>query len=318
MNYTDAFKTLDIHFDEIGYNSISLKYLKKQYRKQALKYHPDKNGNTPESNEKFQKINEAYHYLQKEFTFMKMETESDNDSDTNNVDESSLYFDILTNFISSVFHKENEELYKTILLKIIKEIINTGKQISNKLFDGLDKDTALNIYTFLSNNHSTLHISVDVLSMIREMVIHKYENVKVYRLNPCINDLLNNNVYKLYVDDELFLVPLWHNECYFDYSLCEIIVLCDAQLPENITIDENNNICVDVKIETNGRLFEMICENKSIIVDIGEKKIELFLSNLVMKQSQIYRIKGAGISKIKKNIYDITEKADILFHITFC
>ena len=32
----------------------------------ALQNHPDKNGNTPESNEKFRQINEAYNYLKRE------------------------------------------------------------------------------------------------------------------------------------------------------------------------------------------------------------------------------------------------------------
>ena len=31
--------------------------IKHAYNKMIKKYHPDKNGNTPESNEKFQKIN---------------------------------------------------------------------------------------------------------------------------------------------------------------------------------------------------------------------------------------------------------------------
>ena len=39
------------------------------------------------------------------------------------------------------------------------------------------------------------------------------------------NDLINNNVYKLHVNNELFLVPLWNNESYYDSSGCEIIVI---------------------------------------------------------------------------------------------
>ena len=64
--YKDAFEILEIDFTHTKYEDLSLEYLKKQYRKLALKNHPDKNGNTHESNEKFQKINEAYHYLKRE------------------------------------------------------------------------------------------------------------------------------------------------------------------------------------------------------------------------------------------------------------
>ena len=59
MNYKDAFNILEIDFVNEKYQDITLDYLKKQYRKLALKNHPDKNGNTYESNEKFKRINEA-------------------------------------------------------------------------------------------------------------------------------------------------------------------------------------------------------------------------------------------------------------------
>ena len=70
MNYKDAFEILEIDLSSVGYNGMSLEYLKKQYRKLALKHHPDKNGNTFESNEHFKKINEAYTYLKNENNFL--------------------------------------------------------------------------------------------------------------------------------------------------------------------------------------------------------------------------------------------------------
>ena len=84
MNYKDAFDILEIDFTNTAYQDLSLEYLKKQYRKLALKNHPDKNGNTYESNEKFKEINEAYHYLKREmkhlnYTDIEDETKGDDD-----------------------------------------------------------------------------------------------------------------------------------------------------------------------------------------------------------------------------------------------
>jgi curved DNA-binding protein CbpA len=312
MNYKEAFEILEIDLTEIGYNDISLEYLKKQYRKLALKNHPDKNGNTVESNEKFKKINEAYHYLKREIKHLNPEEfEEEKQNTDEDVTNSSLYFDILRSFMKTVF----EGKYNDILSKIVNDIMTTGKKISAKLFDDLDKDTALNIYTFLSNNRSTLHLSQDILDIIRDIVVKKYDNVEVYKLNPSIHDLLNNNLYKLYVNNELFLVPLWHNESYFDSSGCEIMVICEPELPNGITIDDDNNICIKKEISAYHEIPDNIMNDVSVVIEIGGKEFNIPLSNLYMKREQYYRIKNEGLSKIKKDIYDVSEKTDIIVKI---
>ena len=311
MNYKDAFDILEIDFTSTKYEDLSLEYLKKQYRKLALKNHPDKNGNTEESTKKFQKINEAYHYLKREIKHFNYDDIEDDIKGEEDLFNSSLYSDILKGFMKTVF----EGKYNELLTKIVNDIITAGKRTSVKLFDDLDKDTAFNIYTFLSNNRSVLHLSQEILDVIREIVVKKYHNVEVYKLNPSINDLINNNLYKLYVHDELFLVPLWHNESYFDGSGCEIMVICEPELPNGITIDEDNNICIETEIKAYSDIVEKILNNRTISIEIGNQEFEINLSNLYMKREQYYRIKNKGLSKIKKDIYDVSEKTDIIVKI---
>ena len=305
MNYKDAFEILEIDLPSVGYNGMSLEYLKKQYRKLALKHHPDKNGNTFESNEHFKKINEAYTYLKNENNFLYDEEDNKQDSP--------LYYDVLKGFMKTVF----EGKYNDLMSKIVNDIILAGKKISVKLFDDLDKDTALNIYTFLSNNRCILHLKQDILDAIREVVVKKYDNVDVYKLNPSITDLLNNNLYKLNINNELFLVPLWHNESYFDGSGCEIIVICEPELPEHISIDDDNNLILEKKIYDGKEVYNMILNNGVICINLGEKEYKISVANLYMKKEQTYRIKNAGLSKIKRDIYDVSEKTDIIVKITF-
>lgn len=303
MNFTDAFVILEISLSEINYEDITLDHLKKQYKKLALKNHPDKNGNTEESNENFKKINEAYHFLKHEFKKESLDNEDDEEF-------SAIYFDNLRSFMKTFF----EGNYNDFLSKIVNDIINTGKKISSKIFDDLDKENALHIYTFLSNNRSTLHISKDILEVIRNIVVNKYNNVEVYKLNPSINDLLNNNLYKLYARNNLYLVPLWHNESYFDVSGCELIVICEPELPKDINIDNDNNIQIQIHIKGTD-MINFLLNNKNIELTIGEKQFEIPISKLYMKIEQYYIIKNVGLSRIKKNIYDISEKTDIIVKI---
>jgi curved DNA-binding protein CbpA len=313
MNYKNAFEILEIDFVTTKYEDLTLEYLKKQYRKLALKNHPDKNGNTHESTEKFKQINEAYNYLKREIKYLNKDTLNNNDikSEDDELSSSSLYYDILKGFMKTVF----EGKYNDILSKIVNDIITAGKKTSVKLFDDLDKDTALNIYTFLSNNRSVLHLNQDILDVIREIVVKKYDNVEVYKLNPSINDIINNNLYKLHVNDELYLVPLWHNESCFDGSGCEIIVICEPELPENIIIDDDNNLIVTKTIKAKDELTEMLINDTPLTLNIGDKIHSISLCNLYMKREQIYRIKNQGLSKVKKDIYDVSEKTDIIVKI---
>ena len=304
MDLNEAYNALEI---DVNSTTISQAYIKKQYRKMALKYHPDKNGNTEESNERFKKINEAYNYLKDIYV-----EEVDEDIGESANFQSSLYTDILKQFIRTTF----EGKYTEVLSKIVSKIIGAGKKISTDLFNELDKDTALNIYSFLSMNRSTLHLNQEILDLIREIVVKKYDNVEIYKLNPSINDLINNNLYKLHIGDELFLVPLWHNESYFETSSnSEIMVICEPELDKNITIDDDNNICIDIIINAND-IPTLIINNALIPIQIGNKELSIPIEYLYIKKTQIYKIKGQGISKVKRNIYDVSEKTDVIVHIT--
>jgi curved DNA-binding protein CbpA len=310
MNYKDAFDILEIDFTHIKYEDLSLEYLKKQYRKLALKHHPDKNGNTYESNEQFKRINEAYHFLKREIRHLNYD-DIENVENEDELLQSSLYTDILKGFMKTVF----EGKYNELLTKIVNDIITAGKKTSVKLFDNLDKETALNIYYFLSNNRSVLNLNQEILDVIREIVVKKYDNVEVYKLNPNINDLINNNLYKLYLHDELYLVPLWHNESYFDGSGCEIMVICEPELPDNIKIDDDNNLIIEQTINANNELPKMLINDTPLTFNIGDKVHSISLCNLYMKREQIYKIKNQGLSKVKKDIYDVLDKTDIIVKI---
>jgi len=316
MNLKDALEILEINFNEINYNNLNIEILKKQYRKLALKNHPDKNGNTEKSKQNFQELNEAYHFLKREIKYLNRysfnhENISEEEEDKEEGPNSFIYMEILKNFMKNIF----QEKYNDFLSQIVNDIINTGKKISIQLFDNLDKETALNIYNFLSTNRSTLHLSQDILINIREIVEKKYDNVEIYKLNPNINDLLNNNVYKLFINNQLLIVPLWHNECYFDLSNCEIMVICEPELPKNISIDDENNIHIESILNINEELLNNIKNNNNLKIYIGTKELNIPLSQLYLKSEQNFRIENEGLSKIKKDIYDISEKTDIIVKI---
>ena len=338
MNYKKAHDILEIEMDpndKIECKHDGMTFLKKRYHKLALQNHPDKNGNTIESNNKFQQIKEAYEYLEeylREYKNSEMNYQSTTATGATatgaTATESSIYTDILNMFLASVLDGK----YTDILSSIIQKIINTDvtTRISIKLFEDLDKETSVRLYSLLSKYQSVLRISDDLLNQVRAIVVEKCNNTIVYTLNPSIDDLLDNNVYQLYVDEQLYLVPLWHSELYFEGTTAsstadttttatneprEIIVLCEPQLPNGVTIDEDNNLYIEHTILLSDL---MMLDEPSICVLIGKKILEIPKCELHVQREQVYKFKGVGITKIKNDICDISDKADIIVKLCVC
>ena len=136
-------------------------------------------------------------------------------------------------------------------------------------------------------------------------------------MKPSLKDIIEHNIYKLYVDKEFYLVPLWHNELYFDApDGSDIIVLCQPKLSSNIIIDENNNIYYEMYIQIQDELSNLIKNDKFISIEIGEKWFSIPLDKLYLKEDQIYIFKGQGIAQISEtSMYNISLKSDIIIKI---
>jgi hypothetical protein len=321
MDIKQALEILEVDLNTVKLTNLTHEYIRKKYHKLALINHPDKNGDTF----KFQQINEAYEYLSKELHIINgFKNVSSNSSQFSysktfepttgeGISSSNRYIYFLSVFIESIIHGN----YKDVIKSVIKEIVTGYKQLSlEKIFEELDKDSALEVYSFICKYKHILYISNDTLEFVSLLINQKYKNDRVFILNPSLNDLLENNIFKLYVDERLYLVPLWHNELYFDSPEGDIIVICNPELPASILLDEDNNIYVEKEINAATELLDLIKNNGFVSLTIGEKPFTIPSNQLYMKKDQIYKIKGQGISQVSENdIYNISCKSDIIVKI---
>jgi hypothetical protein len=321
----EALKELDIKIEKDEYKKLEKEYIKKQYYKMALKWHPDKNKDK-DATLKFQKIGKAYEFLINEFEFSESKEDNEDVSEMNWQDyfkmEKPLYINILDKFISSLINGNYD--YKLLIINIIKEIVTNYQSITIEslefILKDIDKQVALDLYKLINKYKNILYIKNEIIEIIYEVIKRKYEKDQVYILRPTLRDLIQHNIYKLYIEDELYLVPLWHNELYFDLldkdKKAELIVFCQPILSEGIVIDEENNIIVEKKFKKMD--YWDLIEKEILSIEIEGLELNIKIADLYMKKEQYYVIKEKGIAKIDENyIYNTEQKSDIIVHISF-
>ena len=127
-------------------------------------------------------------------------------------------------------------------------------------------------------------------TFIVEPIVNYLKKI-TYEITPTISQLINKNVY--YLSEYDIYIPLWHHEIIFK----NVIIHINPVLPENILIDNDNNIHV-------------IITNNVDTFEIGG--ISFLISDCIKNMNLL---KGQGIPKINiKNIYDYSELSDIILH----
>lgn len=292
MNFNKACSILQINstFSEID--------LKKAYRIMALKHHPDKNpNNQKESEEKFKEIQQSYEYLNNYLQYNKEQKDI-------NLDYNSIFSD----FLSSFFNNGSPEVNN-----IINSILRDGENASIKLFEKLDKDKAIKIFEFINTYQHILYVSKETVDKLKEIINKKIENDNIIILNPSLEDLLNDNIYVLTFEEEKYFIPLWHDEIYYKNKKNNnhIVVKCIPELPDNISLDNNNNLIINVTFS-----ISEILNKEYVTYNIGNISYDINVTKLHVKSIQQYLIKNKGISIIQSNeIYDNTKKGNVIFQI---
>lgn len=249
----------------------SLKELNKRYHLLALRYHPDKTGRGDRSSSvddtTFKEINEAHKQV-KEYFYSDLHdcAGHDSSSNSNSNTEPGSYDSFFQLFIKTILVKiggnGNNAENSAAIHSIIQSILSKGIQSSVLLFRKMDKSSSIAIYRILSENQELFSISRETMDELTSIIDEKMRDDIVIRLNPTLLDMLLDRVYILNECGQTYYIPLWHSELHFkqpgdhpdalehasDANIREIIVLCEPELPDHVTIDEHNNIFVSLDV----------------------------------------------------------------------
>lgn len=290
MRKNDALSILEIPTDGSNTNTYDSAYITKAYRIASLKYHPDKNENSPESTAKFQQINEAYQYLMSKTT-----------ATTTELPSSSSYHDIFVFFIRAMFNRSGIQPVNVNSDDIEAALMHIISSNYDKLLHTLDKSTAVAVYEFMREYADILHLPSDALEKMFKIVSDKMKSDNVIILNPTLTDLFQKKVYELEYESKHFTVPLWHNEIYYKLDNdADLVVRCNiSDVPEYMYIDENNHVTINIRTS-----IQKLLDTGSVTVCIPLSPDPLSITIpchelMVVKNVQVYQcLDPIGIPRI--------------------
>jgi len=293
MNYNKACKLLELP------EKYTDGMLKKSYFRMALKFHPDKY--TEDNGEKFKEIKAAYDFLEDGKGGLKNKI---------NIDENINYKELIKICVKYFSPETNWDtlFVDTSFHGIIKDCQN----LSLKIFDKLNNKKALQVYEFLNKNKFIFNIDEGLLNQLKINLQKKTLHENIIILNPTLEDILNDNIFKLKVEDKDFYVPLWHHELFFSLHNKDLIVKCEPVLTKNIWIDYKNNLYIFVEIP----IIDLL-SNKEYEINCGEKKLKIKGEYLkITKEKQVIILQNKGILRInEEHMYNDNERGDIYIEI---
>ena len=330
MNIDKALKILKLNnYNKNNIYELSLNQLKKAYHIQALLFHPDKNKNLDAATD-FRKIQESYELLYK---IIKNQGDFINNHDNHDNDDNiEKYSELILNFINLISNNLNNlnnnpeklrEMEKDIK-KFKSNCIEYSYSLIENFLNNLNIEIIEEIYLFLcilsKNENNKLkiinNISQSTIDMLLNILEKKLQDFNIYIITPTLKNILNNEIYKLTIKDEIIYIPLWHKELNYENNIIKI----QPNLRENEKIDNNNNLIL--KYTTN---YEIIAEKMrtqefpNLEIKLADLDLDLNipLNELKFVKNQYYFFKNNGISLINnKEIMDISKKGNIIIDLT--
>jgi len=323
MNSQQAYKVLELE-PGAAYETI-----RRQYKMLALKYHPDKN-KADGAADKYREIKEAHDVL----CISEADPASDPASDPTSDDGwftkygldktalgSSTYARAASDFFEMIYN--DEQFQRRIFHPLLMRVVGSCEEKALAMFRKMEKTKARKLYDILILYQDTLHLSADTLAKIRQIIEAQtlseanlseatlsealdVEDIVV--LNPDIDDLLNQSVYKLKRgDSETLFVPLWHRELEYD----GVFVDCVPTLPDNIWLDELNNIHVKCGFKV-GDLWD----KDGVDIQVGTRVYNLDVGLLRLVSKQIVEIDGQGIPVPNEaDIFNVSRLSSVYAHV---
>ena len=258
MNRNTACFLLDISPDDI-YDPCTGKMdrdrLRRQYRIQSLRLHPDKNP-APDAVEQFQRMNDAYIWLSETSRSETGKSETDRSETSMGMgNKNEMGTETRTETMTTLWTWFQDGCQE----RLAQWIQRQDKETLFRLH------TILSMPSFLPANERKIHTDFaredpsaystgrrpggydqvrgalqHIQSLLASSLKTKCSRDQRRVLRPTLSDVLSDQVFRLVVEDQTYWIPLWVDELVYDLGDRELVVQCIPTLPSNVVVDERH------------------------------------------------------------------------------
>ena len=309
MKIIEALNIFNISQEEL--EKMNINDLKKIYKKLALKYHPDKNNSSDESNQHFQNIAIAYDTLN-----IYIESNQDNNI---NYKKSSFLDKIFMNI--NIFYSKHAGLVKNIIEMYNDKIL---LHLEKTIYDMNDIEIQ-RFKTLIDNENVEQHISKEIKTLIETEIKDRNQeqdqdfskNIKKKYISATIDDIIDNNVRIIEYNNKKIFIPLWHSELIYEvdddvYDVLNIYI--EPNIPNNMYLDEYNNLHVYIRKNFSDSL--LYCD--VLEFEIGSKTFNYNIRDIKIEKTQQIKLMYQGPPLINEhNMFAVSHRASIIIHLEF-
>ena len=135
-------------------------------------------------------------------------------------------------------------------------------------------------------------------------------------LRPTLSELLNDQVFRLVVEENTYWIPLWVEELVYDLGDHDLIVQCVPDLPSNVAVDDHQNLYIACVFSITNDVWghdvlTVIVDAISYSINVSQLRITSLPQKILLSTRGIPRT-----NPDKNNVYDVSRRGSVFAWIT--
>lgn len=238
--------------------------------------------------------------------------------------------DVNAKTVKMAYHKGCLKYHPDRTMRDTREEFNTIRVSYEYLMNHIENDTTSSKVENCSDKKQMYYTIIDkMIDIISNMNIENYDILETfglpecvinkikknatmmeYNINPTIDNLLNDDIYRLPIDGSVYIIPMWWGSTIIETNTGKSVnINMLYELPHNVKIDDENNVIVSLN-----RSIKSLMSKDVISFHIGS--IEFVIKIKILKYQTITLSHRGLLDQSADDIVDDMNRKDIIVYLT--